>query len=180
VSVYYVIAAGPEAKPPLPLHGFGWDLHLVLPVLALLLRPTVQIAQVTAGLLAGELGKQYITAARSRGNTWARARWRHALSNVLAPVILTIAGSFRLLVGELILVEWLFAWPGLGWLLSLALVPPRIATVSGLSDISLYFLHPPLVAALLTMFTLVFLTVDAVASFAARSVDPRLQVADSH
>ncbi|MGH2524483.1 MAG: hypothetical protein ACRDH2_18410, partial [Anaerolineales bacterium] len=48
-SVYYALNAGPEARFPIPLQGFGWDAHLVLPVLALLVRPTVQIAQVTAG-----------------------------------------------------------------------------------------------------------------------------------
>jgi len=179
-SVYYVLSLGPDATPPLPIQGFGWDQHLVLPALALLLRPTVQIAQVTASLLSDELGKQYVTAARSRGNSWARARWIHAFRNVLAPVTLAIAGSVRLLVGELILVEWLFGWPGLGRFLTLALVPPRVATVGGLTGATVYFLHPPLVAALLTMFTFVFLLVDIVASFAARLADPRLQVTDFH
>lgn len=179
-SVYYVLNLGPDATPPLPLQGFGWDQHLLLPTLALMVRPTVQIAQVTASLLSDELGKQYVTAARSRGNTWARARWRHAFRNVLAPVILAIAGSVRLLVGELILVEWLFAWPGLGRFLTLTLVPPRIATVGGHADLTVYFLHPPLVAALLTTFTCLFLLVDIVASFTGRLTDPRLQIIDSH
>lgn len=179
-SVYYVTGLWPEAKVLVPLQGFGWDQHLILPTLALMVRPTVQIAQVTASLLSDELGKQYVTAARSRGNTWARARWRHAFRNVLAPVILAIAGSVRLLVGELILVEWLFAWPGLGRLLALTLVPPRVATIGGLEHVTVYFLHPPLVAALLAMFTLVFLLVDIVASFTGRLVDPRLQVNDAH
>ena len=179
-SVYYVLSAGPDAQPPLPLQGFGWDQHLLLPTLALVARPTVQIAQVTASLLSDELHKQYVTAARSRGNTWARARWHHAFRNVLTPILLAIAGSARLLVGELILVEWLFAWPGLGRLLTLTLVPPRVATVGGLADQTVYFLHPALVAALLTIFTLIFLLVDLLASTAGRLADPRLQVAEAH
>jgi peptide/nickel transport system permease protein len=176
--VLAVLRAGPEAHSPLPLSGFGWDVHLILPALALLVRPTAQIAQVTAGLLSGELNRQYIVAARSRGNTWARARWKHALQNVLAPVVLAVAGSFRLLVGEQILVEWLFIWPGLGQLLALALVPSRLAGPGGAINTAAYFLHPPLVAALLTVFAALFLILDAAASLAARWADPRLRASD--
>jgi peptide/nickel transport system permease protein len=174
-SVYYVLWRGADAKAPLPLQGFGWDLHLVLPTLVLMLRPAVLIAQVTSGLLSGEINRQYVVAARSRGNSWARIRWRHALRNVLAPVILTIAGSLRWLVGELILVEWLFGWPGLGRLLALALLPPNVASPGALSGHTVYFLHPELIAALLTVFALVFVVIDTLASALVRLVDPRLR-----
>jgi ABC-type dipeptide/oligopeptide/nickel transport system permease component len=173
--VYYVLWRGPNATSPLPLQGFGWDVHLVLPALALMLRPTVQIAHVTASLLSGEINQPYVVAARSRGNSWNRIRWRHALRNVLAPVILTIAGSLRWLVGELILVEWLFAWPGLGRLLALALLPPNVAAPGALIGSTAYFLHPELIAALLTVFALVFVVIDTLASTLARVVDPRLR-----
>jgi ABC-type dipeptide/oligopeptide/nickel transport system permease component len=87
--------------------------------------------------------------------------------------VLTTAGSFRLLTGELILVEWLFDWPGLGRLLALTLIPPRLAQTGGPGDQSLYFLHPPLLAALLMAFALLFLLADATASLLARAADPR-------
>jgi ABC-type dipeptide/oligopeptide/nickel transport system permease component len=176
--IYYLLGQGKGAPPPLPLQGFGWDLHLVLPTLALMVRPTMQIAQVTAGLLSGELDKQYVTAARSRGNSWGRALWRHALRNVLAPVVLTVAGSFRLLVGELVLVEWLFGWPGLGRLLAFSLIAPRLAGPSAVFT-GIYFLHPPLVAALLTVFTFIFLLADTLASLIARAYDPRLRAPET-
>jgi peptide/nickel transport system permease protein len=175
-SVYYVMSQGPEAKAPLPLQGFGWDAHLVLPTLVLMLRPTVQIAQVTASLLSGEMSQQYVVAARSRGNSWARIQRRHALRNVLAPVVLTIAGSLRWLVGELILVEWLFGWPGLGRLLALALTPPNVASPGALSGHTVYFLHPELVAALLAVFALWFVIIDTAASTLVRLADPRLRL----
>jgi peptide/nickel transport system permease protein len=78
---------------------------------------------VTAGLLAEEFGKQYVTTARSVGYTWRQIRQRNAMRNILAAVILTVASSVRLLVGELIVVEWLFRWPGLGSLLAYTLIP---------------------------------------------------------
>jgi peptide/nickel transport system permease protein len=160
----------------LPVAGFGWDNHLILPVVALVIRPAMQIAQVSANLLSGELGKRYIVAARSFGHTWRAIRWDKALRNVLAPLILTLAGSFRLLMAEMVIVEWLFSWPGLGRLLVLTLVPPNLSNPAGMVNISAYFLNPALVAGLLTVFSLLFLLADLFASSTARLIDPRLRM----
>jgi ABC-type dipeptide/oligopeptide/nickel transport system permease component len=110
------------------------------------------------------LSKRYVVAARSFGHTWRAIRWDKALRNILAPVLMTIAGSFRLLMTELVLVEWLFGWPGLGRMLVQTLVPPRMSTPGGLPDTSAFLLYPPLVAALLVVFALLFLLADTLAS----------------
>jgi peptide/nickel transport system permease protein len=170
-SISYILWKGPGYETPFPIRGFGWDIHLVLPTLALLVLPTVQIARVTSGHLVDELDKEYVLAARSFGHTWRAVRGRLAFSNILAAVILTIAGSVRLLVGELILVEWLFQWPGLGRLLGWTLVPPLLSSSSG----GPLFLNPPVVAAVLTIFAVIFLVTDFVAAVLARVVDPRLR-----
>lgn len=169
-SISYVLWKGPGTELPFPMQGFGWDKHLVFPVIALMARPTMQIAQLTAGVLSGELNKQYITAGRSLGQTWRAIRSRYAMKNILAPVILTITGSFRLLVGELIVIEWLFAWPGLGRLLAQTLVPPLFSNSSG----TFLFLNPEVVATVLTLFGALFLMADLLASFLVRTFDPRL------
>ena len=173
-----VIAASLDFKmaPLVPVAGFGWDLHLVLPILALMLRPSVQIAHVTASLLSDELGKRYVTAARGFGHTWRDILRDKALRNILAPLFLTISGSFRLSVAELLLIEWLFSWPGIGGMLVRTLVPPRVvASLAGFSDVSVYFLNPPILALLLAIFGLLFYLVDTLASLLARRVDPRLE-----
>ena len=157
---------------PLPIQGFGWDNHLILPLLALSVRPTAQIAQVVAGLLAGELGQQYIVAARGKGLTERRVIWHHALRNVWAPVAHAVAGAVRLLVADLIVVEWLFAWPGLGFLMAATLIPAQFASAS----VEARFLDPPLVASLITIFAAFFLLIDLVAGGMARAVDPRQRV----
>ena len=108
---------------PLPIQGYGWDWHLILPLIALTVRPTAMIAQLVAGLLAGELGQQYIVAARGKGLAERRVIWHHALRNVWAPVAHALAGAVRLLVADLIVVEWLFGWPGLGFLMAATLYP---------------------------------------------------------
>ncbi|MCK4725148.1 MAG: ABC transporter permease, partial [Anaerolineales bacterium] len=128
VMVFYVLTRGPGTEMFLPLGGFGWDKHLILPVVALMARPTVQMAQTTANLLSGELSKQYVIAARSVGYTWRSIRNTYALRNIIAPVILTIAGLLRFTVGELVIIEWLFKWPGLGRLLGWTLVPAQLTS----------------------------------------------------
>jgi peptide/nickel transport system permease protein len=173
--IFVLVFRGPNSESPIPISGFGWDNHLILPVIALMLRPTVQIAQVTANMLAGEFGKQYIIASRSFGHTWHDIRWRQAMRNVVAPIILSIASSFRLLVGELILVEWLFDWPGLGNLLASTLVPGSLSTNLGTNSL---FLDPAIVAADVTFIGLFFLIADLIASVSVRMVDPRLRIQD--
>ena len=169
--IYIIYGPGTTTRPPLPIQGFGWDSHLVLPALVLLLQPAAKIAQVTASLLAGELNKQYVVAARSIGHSWKRIVRRYALRNILAAVIVSIAGSFRLMVGELIIVERLFRWPGMGRLISQTLVPPAIVQARE----NVLYLSPPVIAAIATVLAALFLVVDLMAAVVARIYDPRLR-----
>ena len=170
-SVSYVLWAGPGTEIPFPIQGFGWDKHIVFPTIALMARPTMQIAQFTAGTLSGELNKQYVKAGRSLGQTWRSIRLKYAMRNIVAPVILTVTGSFRILVGELVVVEWLFAWTGIGRMLAQTLVPPLQTN----SAETLLFLDPQTVSIVLTVFGGLFLLTDLLASLAVRTVDPRLR-----
>lgn len=169
--IFYILWRGPDTEMLLPLSGFGWDAHLILPVLALMARPTFQLAQVTAGVLSGELSKQYVIAGRSLGRTWRSIRLHYALRNVVAPVILTIAGLQRFLVGELIMIEWLFRWPGLGRILGWTLVPAQLTSSRG----SPLFLNPPVMATVLTLIAVLFLLTDFIAAVSVRYLDPRLR-----
>jgi peptide/nickel transport system permease protein len=165
VSVIYVIW-GPTSNPLVPFQGFGWDAHLVLPVLALMVQPAVKIAQVTANLLVEEMGKQYVVAAMSMGHTLTAIRRHYALRNVMAPVVLVIAGSLRFMVAELIIIERLFDWPGFGRLFSTTIV---------LTSHSENYLLIPLMAMMMTMLAVLYYVADMVASILARIYDPRLE-----
>lgn len=161
ISVMYVISGwGKEAL--LPFQGFGWDAHLILPVLALALRPMMQIGQVTSGLLSDEFGRQYVVTARSFGYSLKRIRENHAFRPIIAPVALVISGSLRILVAELIIIERLFNIPGVGRLIANALI---ISSEP----------NPAVIAALLTALAFFFLMADFIASVVARVVDPRLR-----
>jgi ABC-type dipeptide/oligopeptide/nickel transport system permease component len=111
--------------------------------------------------------KQYVIAARSLGYTWRSIRNVYALRNVIAPVIVMIAGLVRLLVGEQVLVEWLFHWPGLGRLLAWTLVPAQLSSTQG----SPLFLNPPVMATVLTLIAILFLVSDLIGAILVRIFD---------
>lgn len=102
------------AKAFLPPTGFGWDLHMILPVLVLSARPLAQILQVTYVNMSEVLGKEYITVARARGASGILVLVRHALPNILIPVLTTLGTSLRFSLASLPVVECFFIWPGIG------------------------------------------------------------------
>lgn len=163
-SILYLIS-GLGSGPLLPFQGYGWDTHLILPVLALMAQPTVKVAQVTAGMLVDELGKQYVVAAHSFGFTMRAIMRRLAFRNIIAPVIITIAGSLRLLIAELIIIERLFSWPGIGRIISTTLV---------VTSHSENYLLPSLFASLVTIIVALFLFVDFLVAILIRIYDPRV------
>ena len=67
----------------IPFQGFGWDAHLILPVLVLIVQPTVKIAQVTGTTLVDELQKQYVKAGISMGHTFSAMKNRFAFRSVV-------------------------------------------------------------------------------------------------
>jgi peptide/nickel transport system permease protein len=152
------------------VQGFGWNLHLLLPTVVLAARPTAQLAQVTASLLAVELEQQHIVTARSMGVPLSIVRRKHALRNIVAPVAIAVFAALRLMVAELIVIEYVFSWPGLGRLLAFVLISPR---TGGFPDP--IFLHPAALATTLTLLAAVFLLADLAAGVVARLADPRLR-----
>ncbi len=85
---------------------------------------------------------------------------------------LTIATSLRTLVADLILVEWLFFWPGIGRFLASALIPADKTNMAS----SPYLLEPSFLAPLLGAVAAIFLIADFIASVLVRTLDPRLRV----
>ncbi len=88
--------------------------HFVMPALTLSFFGIAAISRVTRASMLDVLGEDYIRTARSKGLVESRVVLRHALKNAMLPVV-TIAGIVygRLLEGGVI-VETIFAWPGLG------------------------------------------------------------------
>ncbi len=101
----------------LPTSGYGDVRYLVLPAIVVALRPVGRIAQVTRPAIMGELAKPYITALRARGLSESKILVLHAARNA-GIVLITIVGyEFALMVNGSAIIETVFAWPGIGFLL---------------------------------------------------------------
>lgn len=169
VITFFVILTVYGPGMVIPFQGFGWDAHLILPVLVLMVQPTVKIAQVTGTTLADELQKVYVKAGISMGLTFTAMKNRFAFRNVLASILQATASSARLMVAELIVIERLFNWPGLGRFIGTVIQP-----ATGFSSTTV--LTPSTMAGLLTGLVLIFLLIDFTTLLIARAVDPRLQM----
>jgi peptide/nickel transport system permease protein len=101
----------------LPTSGYGGLDHVLLPALTLALLQFGALAQVTRACLLEELSKSYVSAARARGLSETRVILGHAVRNALIPIV-TYCGLILLgLIGGSIIVETVFGWPGVGFLL---------------------------------------------------------------
>ena len=101
----------------LPTSGYGELKHIILPALVVAFRPMGRIAQVTRPAVIDELAKQYIVAARARGLSEKKVLFNHAARNA-GIVLLTLTGyEFAGLVNGSVIIETVFGWPGVGFLL---------------------------------------------------------------
>jgi peptide/nickel transport system permease protein len=99
----------------------SWAAHLVLPVLVLSFGLVAHVSRLTRSSMLEVLDSRFVLAARARGLSERRVLWRHALPNALLPAITVLAIDAGLLIGGIVVVETVFAYPGLGRLLVYAI-----------------------------------------------------------
>lgn len=114
--VVIIVGATPEGGKLLPVTGFGYDEHVVLPLLSLSLAAIAFTAQLTATRMADVLDADFITAANAKGLRTSWILGVHVMPHV-RPVVLEALGSgLRVTVASLPIVEFLFNWRGIGQL----------------------------------------------------------------
>ena len=106
-----------------PLTEDFWDglAHLVLPVLTVSVILVAHVARMVRSELIDVLGTDYVRAARMKGLSPGRVLFRHALRNALLPAITVVALDIGYLLGGIIVVEQIFAFPGIGRALLVAI-----------------------------------------------------------
>jgi peptide/nickel transport system permease protein len=98
--------------------GLGpWARHLVLPGATLTLVLLAHVVRQTRSGVTDVLAKPYIRTARLKGATERRVVLRHALRNGLLPTITVLALDLGYLMGGIVIVEEVFAYPGMGRLI---------------------------------------------------------------
>ncbi len=141
-----------------PVGGFGWDRHLVLPMLVLAARPVAQIARVTFVSLSSVLTQDYVRTAHSKGMRTEYIFFVHIIRNAAIPILTTIIVSLRFSLGSLPVVEAYFGWNGVGDTL-----------LRGI-----FIQDTNLVSALLLSLGVVFLGINLLLETSYYLIDPRL------
>ncbi len=143
----------------LPVAGSeGW-VHLVLPAATLVPQSLAVFARLSRSTLLDVLGEDYVRTAVAKGVGARGVLWRHALRHALLPPV-TFAGlEFGRMLGGIIAVETIFAWPGVGKALVDAIAGRDFPMIQGL------------VLTFALLFALVNLAVDVVNGL----IDPRVR-----
>jgi peptide/nickel transport system permease protein len=133
--------------------------ELVLPVTALVLAVTPPIARIMRASMVDVLESDYVEMARLKGLPERTVLWRHALPNGIAPTIQVIALNLAYLAGGIVVVEFVFAYPGIGG-----------AFVDAVSNRDL-----PVVQALAILIAALYVFLNLFADIATILVSPRLR-----
>ena len=88
--------------------------HLVLPALSVTIYYTAIVARVARASVLETISQDYVLTARAKGLRRRAVLWRHVLPNSLIPVVTVIGYNFGYSLTGAILVETVFAWPGIG------------------------------------------------------------------
>ncbi|MCF8033491.1 MAG: ABC transporter permease [Desulfarculaceae bacterium] len=148
----------------LPVAGFGGPATLVLPALTLGLGVAAMQGRVLRVKVLEALGQDYLRFALAKGLGRGRIVLRHLLPNTLVPMITLWGMSLGSLLGGVVVVETIFAWPGLGRLLVEALLNRDL----------------PLVQGVVLLMALLFIGSSLLADLLQRLLDPRLAGEGTH
>lgn len=130
----------------------------ILPSITLAMFSIALITRITRASVLEILAQEYVVVARSKGLRERMILFSHALPNALIPVITVIGLQFGSLLGGAILTETIFAWPGLGRLLTE----------------SMFSRDYPMVQGLVLIFSAMFILVNLIVDILYAYVDPRI------
>jgi ABC-type dipeptide/oligopeptide/nickel transport system permease component len=140
-------------------YGSGGLWHLTLPALALGVSPMALLARTTRAAVLDIMNADFVRTARSKGMNEYRVVVWHVLRNALVLVLTTIGLQFGSLLGQGVVVEKLFAWPGVGSLLVDSVFQRDIPAVQGC----------------ILVITLFFLVINTSVDIAYKLIDPRIR-----
>jgi peptide/nickel transport system permease protein len=147
----------------IPPGDYAWQ-HIdvvILPAATLILAVTPYISRIMRGSMVEVLESDYVTMARLKGLSERTVIWRHAVPNAIVPAIQVSALQLAWMAGGVVVVEYVFAFPGIGSLL-----------ISSVADRDV-----PTVQALALIIAGVYVVVNLAADVATILITPRLRTA---
>jgi peptide/nickel transport system permease protein len=133
--------------------------HIILPAIALGSNMIGILMRVTRSSVLEVMHEEYVVTARAKGLREKGVLWRHVLSNALIPIITVVGLELGTLLSGSIIVETVFAWPGMGSLL-----------ITGVTSRDY-----PLVMGLVLVYTAAFVTINLVIDALYGFIDPRIR-----
>jgi len=100
----------------LPTSGYEGPQYIILPALTIGLYATARIMRVMRSQMLEVLGLDYVRTARAKGLNEAMITLKHALKNASIPVVTIVGIELGFVLGGTVVVETVFAWPGVGFL----------------------------------------------------------------
>jgi peptide/nickel transport system permease protein len=145
----------------LPTSGSGTGQHLILPSVTLALASGGRVAQITRSSMIDQLNRPYVTTLKAKGMPSRRILTHHVLRNALVPIVTLAAYEIAYaLAGYAVIVETVFAWPGIGRLAIQAVTQRDIILLQ-----AVVFVVASLVVA-----------VNIIADVLYKAVDPRVKL----
>jgi peptide/nickel transport system permease protein len=140
-------------------YGDGGLSHVILPAVALGVGPMALLARTTRAAVLEILNADFVRTARSKGMSERRVVEWHVLRNALVLVVTIVGLQFGSLMGQAVVVEKLFSWPGVGSLLVDSVFQRDIPTVQGC----------------ILLIVLFFLAINTLVDVAYVVIDPRIR-----
>jgi len=166
-SVWPVLPVGGMSDLASPKSGLALvtDIarHLVLPAATLAIVYVAQYSRLTRTSMIEVLGADYVRTARAKGLPELVVVYKHALRNALIPLVTVVGLQFGQVLAGAVLVETVFAWPGLGRLVFDSILRRDYPTLLGVLFFS----------------ALVVLAANLVTDLVYRLIDPRIRTAGS-
>ena len=115
-----------------PNRDFGRHLvHLIMPTVAMvMILVAAQVRFLRASIL-DIIQLDYVRTARAKGLSSRRVLYKHVLRNSLAAFITVVGLNFATLIGGMVIIEQIFTWPGLGWLIITSILNRDFPVVQG-------------------------------------------------
>ncbi len=133
--------------------------HLALPVISLGLAASAGVARYTRSAMLEVIQQDFVRTARAKGVSERRVIFVHALRNALIPIVTLLGLSLPFLVSGAVLIEYVFAWPGMGGELVQAIFRRDV----------------PVVMAMALLLTIMVLVGNLVSDVLYSIVDPRIR-----
>lgn len=101
----------------LPSSGAGTLEHFIMPVIAMSVGPTASVARLTRSSMLDVLHQDFMESSRAKGLSEWVIIFKHGLRNALIPIITILGLQLSAIIGGSVVVETVFAWPGIGTLI---------------------------------------------------------------